>query len=92
MSFTAKTLIIIISLFLGSYSFSAAEKNVILIIPDGCSISMWASIRAMTVGVDGLLNVDKLPVQGRCRTYSADALITDSAAAATALACGVKNG
>ena len=90
MSFAPKTLIIIISIFLGSYSFSAAEKNVILIIPDGCSMAMWASIRAMTVGADGLLNVDKLAVQGRCRTYSADALITDSAAAATAYACGIK--
>jgi len=69
-----------------------AEKNVILIIPDGCSIAMWASIRAMTVGTDGALNIDKLPVQGRCRTYSANAMITDSAAAGTAYACGVKTG
>ena len=44
----------------------------------------------MTVGAEGLLNIDKLPVQGRCRTYSADALITDSAAAGTTYACGVK--
>jgi alkaline phosphatase len=71
-------------------SGAQAAKNVILIIPDGCSVTMWASIRAMTVGADGLLNIDRLPVQGRCRTYSADALITDSAAAATAYACGVK--
>jgi alkaline phosphatase len=90
MSFQAKTLITILSLFLGSCSYSVAEKNVILIIPDGCSIPMWASIRAVTVGADGLLNVDKLPVQGRCRTYSANSLITDSAAAATAYACGFK--
>jgi alkaline phosphatase len=67
-----------------------AKKNVILIIPDGCSTSMWAAVRAMTVGADGLLNIDRLPLQGRCRTYSADALITDSAAAATAYASGVK--
>lgn len=67
-----------------------AAKNVILIIPDGCSATMWAAIRAMTVGVDGLINVDRLPVQGRCRTYSADSFITDSAAAGTAYACGVK--
>lgn len=67
-----------------------AAKNVILIIPDGCSTPMWAAVRAMTVGVDSLLNIDKLPVQGRCRTYSADALITDSAASGTTYACGVK--
>lgn len=69
---------------------SFAAKNVILIIPDGCSSVMWAAIRSMTVGADKLLNVDMLPVQGRCRTYSADALVTDSAAAATTYACGVK--
>lgn len=67
-----------------------AAKNVILIIPDGCSTPMWAAVRAMTVGVDGLLNIDRLPVQGRCRTYSADALVTDSAASGTTYACGVK--
>ncbi len=67
-----------------------AKKNVILIIPDGCSSVMWASVRAMTTGIDGQLNVDRLPSQGRCRTYSADALVTDSAAGATAYACGIK--
>ncbi len=64
--------------FIGLFTApSFAAKNVILIIPDGCSSVMWASIRSMTVGVDRLLNVDMLPVQGRCRTYSADALVTD---------------
>jgi alkaline phosphatase len=77
-------------LFLSLVSNAEAKKNVILIIPDGCSSVMWAAIRAMTVGTDNLLNVDRLPVQGRCRTYSADALITDSAAGGTAYACGVK--
>lgn len=73
-----------------SFPFFKGHKNVILIVPDGCSIAMWASIRAMTVGTQGMLHIDSLPVQSRCRTYSADAMITDSAAAATALACGVK--
>lgn len=76
--------------FLLSAPSAEARKNVILIIPDGCSSVMWASIRAMTVGTDHLLNVDRLPVQGRCRTYSADAIITDSAAGGTAYSCGVK--
>ncbi len=69
---------------------SEAKRNVILIIPDGCSSVMWTAIRAMTVGADGFLNVDRLPVQGRVRTYAADAFVTDSAAAATAFASGVK--
>ena len=71
-------------------SSAAAGRNVILIIPDGCSVPIWSAIRAMTVGTEGALNIDRLPMQGRCRTYSANAMITDSAAAATAYACGVK--
>jgi len=66
------------------------KKSVILIVPDGCSVAMWATLRAVTVDTKGMLNVDKLPVQSRCRTYSADAMITDSAAASTAFACGKK--
>jgi alkaline phosphatase len=80
--------VVLVMLIFHSFAFGA--KNVILIVPDGCSNAMWASIRAMTVGIDGALNIDRLPVQGRCRTYSADALVTDSAAAGTAYACGVK--
>ncbi len=64
--------------------------NVIFIVPDGCSPTLWAALRAVTVGAEGLLNVDSLPVQGRCRTYSADTVITDSAAAGTAFATGEK--
>jgi len=37
-----------------------------------------------------LLNLDKLPVRGMQRTYANNHLITDSAAAGTALACGSK--
>ncbi|MHB9029147.1 MAG: alkaline phosphatase, partial [Candidatus Latescibacterota bacterium] len=77
-------------IFLAVVSNAEAKKNVILIIPDGCSSVMWTAIRAMTVGTEGLLNVDRLPVQGRCRTYSADAIITDSAAGGTAYATGIK--
>jgi len=73
-----------------SIPFFDSHKNVILIIPDGCSVAMWATVRAVTVGTKGELNIDRLPVQSRCRTYSADCMITDSAAAATAYACGVK--
>ncbi len=76
--------------FLYGVSPAEARKNVILIIPDGTTPGLWSAVRAMTVGTDNLLNVDRLPVQGRCRTYSANAMITDSAAGATTYACGVK--
>ncbi len=80
-----------IELPFGFSKFGAmGAKNVILIVPDGCSVPIWASIRAMTVGVDGQLAIDSLPVNGRCRTYSADAMITDSAAGGTTYATGFK--
>ena len=68
----------------------SGPRNVILIIPDGCSIPAWAAVRILTAGVEGELNIDRLPVQSRARTYCANSIITDSAAAGTALACGVK--
>ncbi len=67
-----------------------APRNVILIVPDGCSPTIWAAVREMTVGIDSTLAVDKLPVQGRVRTHSTDNVITDSAASATAYATGSK--
>jgi alkaline phosphatase len=39
---------------------------------------------------DNMLNMNKLPVMGMCTTFSDTRFITDSAAAATAFACGVK--
>ncbi|MCE5250028.1 alkaline phosphatase [bacterium] len=85
-----KKIDVMVMCFMMLASSAPAGRNVILIVPDGCSIPIWSAIRAMTVGTDGKLNIDRLPMQGRCRTYSANAMITDSAAAATAYACGVK--
>jgi len=49
---------------------------------------MLARIKA--AGPDGALYMERLPVIGFIRTHSADALVTDSAAAGTAMASGVK--
>ena len=61
-------------------------NNVIVLIPDGCSQSM-ATLTRWCRG--GPLALDLIQ-SGAVRTHSADSLVTDSAAAATALACGVK--
>ena len=37
---------------------TGGPRNVILIIPDGCSIAAWAAARNVTVGVDGELNIE----------------------------------
>jgi len=64
-------------------------KNVILLIGDGMGLAQVASARIKAVGADGCLHVDRLPVTGFATTHSTS-LVTDSAAAGTALATGCK--
>lgn len=65
----------------------APPRNIIVMIGDGMSAEhVWAA----WVCNGGKLNLEKLPVTGFSRTYSANHLITDSAAGGTALACGEK--
>ena len=65
-------------------------KNVILMIGDGMGIGQITSVRLQRIGRDGYLNIEKFPVTGLVRTHSADDIITDSGASATALASGYK--
>jgi alkaline phosphatase len=65
-------------------------KNVILCIGDGMGLSQVALARVKAAGLGGKLTMERLPVTGLVRTHSADSCVTDSAAAATALASGVK--
>ena len=65
-------------------------KNVILCIGDGMGISQVALAAARAAGPGGKLHLERLPVSGFVRTHAANSLVTDSAAAGTALACGIK--
>lgn len=68
---------------------SEAEiKNIILFIGDGMGISQVASASIKSLGAEKLLYMERMPVTGLLYTYSASALVTDSAAASTALATG----
>lgn len=62
-------------------------KNVILLIPDGTSVTHITFSRWYNGGFP--LAVDQI-ASGLIRTYTADAIITDSAPAATAMATGYK--
>ncbi len=62
-------------------------KNIIILIPDGMSIGGYTLARWYKGGTS--LAMDEL-VCGLVRTYSSDAVIADSAPAATAYACGYK--
>ncbi|MBN2000463.1 alkaline phosphatase [candidate division KSB1 bacterium] len=65
-------------------------KNIILLIGDGMGFSHISAVRYATVGPDSALTMDKMPVTGFVKTFSANRLITDSGASATALATGYK--
>ncbi|SDX02876.1 alkaline phosphatase [Marininema mesophilum] len=67
-------------------------KNVILMVGDGMGAAQRQAIRLSKVGFNKNLAMDDMPSSGLVHTSSADPkeLTTDSAAAATAMASGVK--
>ena len=71
-----------------TYIFKGEKpKNIILMIGDGMGISQ---ITAGMYRNGNTLHLEQFPVVGLHKSYSADNLITDSAAGATAFACGQK--
>ena len=66
---------------------TTTPRNIILMIGDGMGISQISA--GMYVN-GNKTNLEKFPVAGLQKAYSADSLISDSAAGATAFACGVK--
>ena len=69
---------------------SKNPKNVIFIIADGMGPATVTATRIWAKGSGGSLNMEKFPVTGYAKTYSASDFVTDSAASGTALASGVK--
>ena len=65
-------------------------RNVILMIGDGMGLVQVNAARIRGAGAEGMLYMEKMPVVGIIRTHSENSLTTDSAAAGTALAAGVK--
>lgn len=70
------------------------KKNIIFMVPDGCSPSAMNLARQYKIHRDGLsndtnLNIDPFII-GTVETSSYSSLITDSAAAGTAFATGIK--
>jgi alkaline phosphatase len=84
------SLIVVLLVLLVAGGALAAPKNIILLIGDGMGLAHVAGARIASQGLGGRLAIDSLPVTGIVTTYSANAMITDSAAAATALSTGVK--
>ena len=67
---------------------SKGPKNVILLIGDGMGVSQ---ISAAQFYGESTPNLERFPVVGLIKTSSSAQLITDSAAGATAIACGAKS-
>ena len=66
-------------------------KNIIFMVPDGMGLSGVTAARIFKDGCDGgPLYLETLPQIGYQRTHSANSTVTDSAAAASAWACGEK--
>lgn len=64
-----------------------SPKNIILMVGDGMGVSQ---IYAGMVGNYGSLNLEQFQVIGFHKNQASNAFVTDSAAGATAFACGVK--
>lgn len=81
----------LVLLLVVSWAVSAqAARNVILMIGDGMGQPQVEAGRIYRHGSEGRLAMEEMPYQARVRTTALDYPITDSAAAATALASGVK--
>jgi alkaline phosphatase len=65
-------------------------KNVIVMVGDGMGLGQMEVARLFEHGKEGELFMETLPNVALSRTYSADNMVTDSAAAGTAIANGEK--
>jgi alkaline phosphatase len=95
---TAVSIVLIVSFLipviaLADESCNAIDraKNIIFMVPDGMGLSNVTAARIFNDGPNGApLYLETLPQIGYQRTHSADSTVTDSAAAASAWACGEK--
>jgi len=66
------------------------RRRVILMIGDGMGSNQRLAGQWSKVGLSGSLAMDSLPISGWIHTANVDGAVTDSAAAATAMATGIK--
>ena len=65
-------------------------RSAVLFIGDGMGPAYVTATRVARGGSGGSLRMDGLPYTALSRTHAADSPVTDSAAAASAMACGEK--
>lgn len=69
---------------------SSTLDGVVLVIADGTSMELLTAARVYRHGAQGRLAIEKMPRTAFVRTYSSSDVVTDSAAAATAMARGAR--
>lgn len=69
---------------------SDPPRNSIFLIGDGMGFEQVKAAGIYLMGVEGTLSFESLPYHAEMTTYSANSSVTDSAAASTAMATGVK--
>jgi len=69
---------------------SPRARNSILLIGDGMGLAHVCGAGLAAYGIGGRLAIQRMPIVGLVATYSSSSLLTDSGAAATALATGFR--
>ena len=82
--------VVMVALFPQATLWAQTPRNVILFIGDGMGSNQITATRIDRVGQAGRLVFDLFRYVGLMTTHAADKLVTDSAAAGTSLASGVK--
>lgn len=82
--------IVVFMVSFSAYSQTMMPKNIIFMIGDGMGFEQVKAAGMYLNGQEGGLSFESLPVRGEVMTKSADSAVTDSAAAATAMATGIK--
>jgi len=85
-------LAMVVSLLIGAFTSKAEGKldGIVLVIADGTSLELITAARAYSLGAEGRLALEGFPQTAFVRTYSGSDIVTDSGAAATSMARGIK--
>lgn len=60
------------------FSANSQVENIVFLIGDGMGLAQITSARIKTVGANGKLHMERMPVTGLINTHSANSLVTDS--------------
>jgi len=83
----------LLALIAFGFQGNAAQQKldgIVLVIADGTSLELITAARDYSLGADGRLALEDFPHTAFVRTYSGSDMVTDSGAAATAMARGIK--